>query len=218
MVNIGIVPSIFHLIWRNKIFLPLTLTPKTTFVHLKKSLKISRLNPFCPPSCFIKQKSKTLHSPLQFQQSMIQTGAMASFFVKWCPGEGRILLSLFCGALSLYLKGNELQQDDRARQQSLFALQIYYGLQSVLWAWSHYKPRKTLKQTFFLFFLSNEIIYNFMIVFQTIQPQFFPLMEFYPPDPFHPTFSNIQNIQRQGTGLFKYKLLTTVGSTLLGHY
>lgn len=81
-----------------------------------------------------------------------------------------ILLSLFCGVLLFYLKGSELQQDDKATKQSHLVLQIYYVVQSVLWAWSYYKPRKTLKQTFFL---SIENIYNFIIVFQTVSPPVF---------------------------------------------
>lgn len=77
--------------------------------------------------------------------------------------------------LGLYLKGNELQQDDKDTKQSHLVLQIHYVLQSVLWYWSYYKPRKPLKQTFLLFFLSTDIIYHFMTFSNSLAPKFFPL-------------------------------------------
>lgn len=106
---------------------------------------------------------------------------MVPFFLQQRPGEGMILLSVFWGegVLRLYLKGNELQQDHKTTQQCHLVLQIYYVVQSVLWAGSYNKPRKTPKQMFFLVFLSIENIYKFMIVFQTIQPHIFPLKGFF---------------------------------------
>lgn len=73
---------------------------------------------------------------------------MALFSCSVVSWWGNNFTVLFCGVLPVNLKGNELQQEDRATKWSHLVLQVYCVLTYVLWAWFYYKLKKNPKTNF----------------------------------------------------------------------